>query len=133
MYTFPRARVTIALCQVLGRRTCSVSAGKTMPRARGRTVRLTLLVVLSAFLALGGPMLIPAGTAADGATPQQVSPTSQPTELPQTYDAEWPMLERDATVLVSVPDDCYGWRPAPADPLLMVDVRRVLEQMERLG
>ena len=94
---------------------------------------LMLLVVLSAFLALGGPMLIPAGAAAGGATPQQVAPTSQPTGLPRTYDAGGWGLERDATVLVGVPDDFYGWRPAPAEPLLMVDVQRVLEQMERLG
>ena len=133
MYTFPRSRVTIALCQALGRRTCCGSAGRAVPCAGGRSVPLMLLVVLSAFLALGGPMLIPAGTAAGGATPQQVAPTSQPTGLPQTYDAGRPRLERDATVLVGVPDDFYGRRPTPANPLLMVDVRRVLEQMARLG
>ena len=133
MCTFPRSRMTIALCQALGRRTCCGSAGGAARCAGGRSVPLTLLVVLSAFLALGGPLLIPAGTAAGGATPQQVSPTSQPTGLPQTYNSAGPGLERDATVLVGVPDDFYGWRPTPVNPLLMVDVRRVLGQMERLG
>ena len=121
MRTLPRPQITVARPRTLER------------RSRALSVTLPLLLVLGAYLAPTGPAFLAMEGQPSGAVPRPALVDFRPAGPVGAGEALPSAVDRDPPAVVRIP---AGLRPTPVlfdDPTLVVDVRRVLEQVGRVG